>query len=157
MKHQSYLTLRRNHISSRGGAEARRTSLPPNQSRSRRLSHASRLMFSQSSLRASATPREFFALICLFIAPSFFTFAQAADPLPIALVNIDRILKDYKPLNDKLDPLKAEAKELESAIQVRQAEIETVGNQLRQTLPGSPDQQRLQIQLVKLQGDFQRF
>ena len=86
----------------------------------------------------------------------------AADPLPIAsfpiaLVNIDRILKDYKPLNDKLDPLKAEAKEVENAIQVRQAELETVGNQLRQVLPGSPDQQRLQIQLVKMQGDFQRF
>ncbi|HEY2416256.1 MAG TPA: OmpH family outer membrane protein [Pirellulaceae bacterium] len=81
----------------------------------------------------------------------------AADPLPIALVNIDRLLKDYKPLNDKLDPLKAEAKEVENAIQVRQAELETVGNQLRQVLPGSPDQQRLQIQLVKMQGDFQRF
>ena len=83
---------------------------------------------------------------------------KAADPpLPIALVNVDRILKDHKPLNDKLDPLKAEAKELDAAIQVRQAELETVGNQLRQTLPSSPDQQRLQIQLVKMQGDFQRF
>jgi Skp family chaperone for outer membrane proteins len=81
----------------------------------------------------------------------------AADSLPIALINIDRILKDYKPLNEKLDPLKVEAKELEAAIQVRQAELETVGNQLRQTLPGTPDQQRLQIQLVKMQGDFQRF
>ena len=85
------------------------------------------------------------------------TYLSAAEPLPIALVNVDRILKDYKPLNDKLDPLKAEAKELEAAIQVRQAELETVGNQLRQVLPGSPDQQRLQIQLVKMQGDFQRF
>jgi len=108
-------------------------------------------------LYASAPLRELLALICLLIAPSFFTPARAADPLPIALVNVDRILKDYKPLNDKLDPLKAEAKEVENAIQVRQAELETVGNQLRQTLPGSPDQQRLQIQLVKMQGDFQRF
>ena len=70
---------------------------------------------------------------------------------PSALVNVDRILKEYKPLNDKLDPLKAEAKDLEGAIQVRQAELETVGNQLRQVQPGSPEQQRLQIQLVKLQ------
>jgi Skp family chaperone for outer membrane proteins len=97
----------------------------------------------------------------LFAVFVFATWASsklpAADPLPIALVNVDRILKDYKPLNDKLDPLKAEAKELDTAIQVRQAELETVGNQLRQVLPGSPDQQRLQIQLVKMQGDFQRF
>jgi len=103
-------------------------------------------------------------LISVFaFATSAATCLPAADPplsiapLPIALINLDRILKDYKPLNDKLDPLKAEAKEVEAAIQVRQAELEAVGNQLRQTLPGSPDQQRLQIQLVKMQGDFQRF
>lgn len=89
----------------------------------------------------------------LAIVPSAF----AADPLPIALVNVDRILKDYKPLNDKLAPLKAEAKEFEAALQVRQAELETVGNQIRQVQPGSPDHQRLQIQAVKMQNDLQRF
>ena len=81
----------------------------------------------------------------------------AADPLPIALVNVDRILRDYKPLNEKLAPLKAEAKEFEAALQVRQAELETVGNQIRQVQPGSPDHQRLQIQAVKMQNDLQRF
>jgi Skp family chaperone for outer membrane proteins len=113
-------------------------------------------------LCAFAPLREIFASICVLITACSCSAARASDPLPIAplpiaLVNIDRILKDYKLLNDKLDPLKAEAKEVENAIQVRQAELETVGNQLRQTLPGSPDQQRLQIQLVKMQGDFQRF
>jgi Skp family chaperone for outer membrane proteins len=103
-------------------------------------------------------PMNYKLLFAVFLfAPWAIAKLPAADPLSIALVNVDRILKDYKPLNDKLDPLKAEAKELEAAVQVRQAEIETVGNQLRQTLPGSPDQQRLQIQLVKMQGDFQRF
>jgi Skp family chaperone for outer membrane proteins len=97
-------------------------------------------------------------LLAIFVFATWATpTLPAADPLPIALVNVDRILKDYKPLNDKLDPLKAEAKELDATVQVRQAELETIGNQLRQTLPGSPDQQRLQIQLVKMQGDFQRF
>ena len=81
----------------------------------------------------------------------------AAEPLGVALVNIDRILKDFKPLNEKLDPLKAEAKELDAAVQVRQGEIEMAANKLRQTQPGSPDQQRLQIQLVKLQTDLQQF
>src|SRR5436190_13772013 len=81
----------------------------------------------------------------------------AAEPLPVGLVNVDRILKEYKPLNDKLDPLKAEAKDLDGAVQVRQAELETVANQARQTQPGSPEFQRLQIQLVKLQTDFQQF
>lgn len=81
----------------------------------------------------------------------------AADPLPIAIVNVDRILKDFKPLNDKLAPLKAAAKEFEASLQVRQAELETVGNQIRQVQPGSPDHQRLQIQAVKMQNDLQRF
>jgi len=83
--------------------------------------------------------------------------ALAAEPLPIALVNVDRILKSFKPLQEKLDPIKAEAKELDGTLQVRQAEIETVGSHLRAAQPGSPDQQRLQRQLVKLQNDLQQF
>jgi Skp family chaperone for outer membrane proteins len=94
---------------------------------------------------------------CLAAAALTCCTAAAGEPLAVALVNVDRILKDYKPLNDKLDPLKAEAKDFEGALQVRQAELETVGNQLRQVQPGSPDQQRLQIQMVKLQTDLQRF
>jgi len=83
--------------------------------------------------------------------------ADAAEPLPVGLVNVDRILKEYKPLNDKIDPLKAEAKDLDGKIQVRQAELETVANQARQTQPGSTEFQRLQIQMVKLQTDLQQF
>src|SRR5437867_1207605 len=81
----------------------------------------------------------------------------AAEPLPVGLVNVDRILKEYKPLNDKIDPLKAEAKDLDGKVQVRQAELEAVANQARQTQAGSPELQRLQIQLVKLQTDLQQF
>jgi Skp family chaperone for outer membrane proteins len=94
---------------------------------------------------------------CLAAAALICCTAAAAEPVAVALVNVDRILKDHKPLNDKLDPLKAEAKDFEGALQVRQAELEAVGNQLRQVQPGSPDQQRLQIQIVKLQTDLQRF
>src|SRR5262245_59254709 len=83
--------------------------------------------------------------------------AYAAESLPLGLVNVDRILKEYKQLNDKIDPLKAEAKEFEGSVQVRQAEMEAAANQLRQTQPGSPDFQRLQAQLVKMQADFQQY
>jgi len=81
----------------------------------------------------------------------------SAEPAPIALVNIDRILTNYKPLQDKLEPLKAAAKELDAAVQVRQAELETVGNQFRSARPGSPEQQKLQLQFVKLQTELQQF
>jgi Skp family chaperone for outer membrane proteins len=83
--------------------------------------------------------------------------ALAAEPPAVGLVNVDRILKDYKPLNDQLDPLKAEAKDLDGKVQVRQAELEAVANQARQAQPGSADFQRLQIQIVKLQTELQQF
>jgi Skp family chaperone for outer membrane proteins len=83
--------------------------------------------------------------------------AFAVEPPPVGLLNVDRILKEYKPLNDRIDPLKTEAKDLDGKIQVRQAELETVANQARQTQPGSPEFQRLQIQLVKMQTDLQQF
>jgi Skp family chaperone for outer membrane proteins len=94
---------------------------------------------------------------CLAVAVLYACSARAAEPLPLGLVNVDRILKEYKPLNEQIDPLKAEAKDLDGKVQVRQAEMETVANQARQTQPGSPEFQRLQIQLVKLQTDLQQF
>lgn len=92
------------------------------------------------------------ALLALSSAP-----LQAQEKLPIALVNVDRILKAHKPLVAQVDPLKAEAKELEAAVQVRQAEIETAMGQFQRAQPGSPEQQRLQVQIRKLQTDMQQF
>jgi Skp family chaperone for outer membrane proteins len=94
---------------------------------------------------------------CLSVILLSICGVKGAEPLSVGLVNVDRILKEYKPLNDKIDPLKTEAKDLDGAVQVRQAELETVANQARQTQPGSPEFQRLQIQLVKLQTDLQQF
>jgi Skp family chaperone for outer membrane proteins len=97
-------------------------------------------------------------LAAAFVETSFVeTRAMAAEPLPVALVNVDRILKMHQPLQGQLAPLKAEAKELDNKVQVRQAEIETVTDNLRKTQPASPEQQRLQLQLVKLQTDLQQF
>ncbi len=80
-----------------------------------------------------------------------------AEPLPIGMVNVDRILRTHKPLLDKLEPLKATSKELDATVQVRQVEIEGTAEKLRRTQPGSPDQQRLQVQIVKLQNELQQF
>src|SRR3954449_9953099 len=83
--------------------------------------------------------------------------AAAAEPFPLGLVNVDRILKVHKPLQEKLGPLKEDAKEFDAKAQVRQAELEAVGGQLRNALPGTPEHQRLQLQFVKLQTDLQQF
>jgi Skp family chaperone for outer membrane proteins len=94
------------------------------------------------------------SLACWLLAGQLLS---AQERLPIGLVNVDRILKEHKPLQEKLGPLKETAKELDAAVQVRQTEIESVGGKLRNAAPGSADQQRLQLQLVKLQTDLQQF
>ena len=96
-------------------------------------------------------------VVFAFVVFAYSAAIHAAEPAPFALVNVDRILKTYKPLQDKLEPLKAEAKELDAAVQVRQGELETVGNQLRSSRAGSPEQQKLQLQFVKLQTELQQF
>lgn len=93
----------------------------------------------------------------LFFFMASASIAQAAEPLPIAMVNVDRILKSDKPFLAKLEPLKEEAKELDGKVQLRQAELETVGGKLRGMQPGSVEAQRLQLQFVKLQTELQQF
>jgi Skp family chaperone for outer membrane proteins len=83
-------------------------------------------------------------------------YAHADDSLPIAILNMDRVFKTHQPLLDQLAPAREEAKALQEKVQLRQAEIETVANQIRKAEPGSPDFQRLQGQLLKLNGELQQ-
>lgn len=83
-------------------------------------------------------------------------YARADDSLPIAILNMDRIFKTHQPLLDQLAPAREEAKALQEKLQLRQAEIETVANQIRKAEPGSPDFQRLQGQLLKLNGELRQ-
>jgi Skp family chaperone for outer membrane proteins len=85
------------------------------------------------------------------------SLAEAAEPLPIGLIDVDRIFKSHQPFLKKLEPIKAEVKELDESIQVRQAELETVATQARKAQPGSADSQRLQQQFLKLQGELQQY
>jgi Skp family chaperone for outer membrane proteins len=82
--------------------------------------------------------------------------AAAADP-PVGIVNLEKVVKNHKPFQDKLSPLKEQAKELEKTLQVRKAELEAVDAQYRKAAPGSPESQRLGALAGKLQGELQRF
>jgi Skp family chaperone for outer membrane proteins len=84
-------------------------------------------------------------------------YGQDAAPLPVAVVNTERIFKTYQPLLDKLAPIKEAAQELEKNVQVRNVELETAVNKLRNAEPGSPEAQRLQQQAGKLQGELQQY
>jgi Skp family chaperone for outer membrane proteins len=90
-------------------------------------------------------------------APLPLARAQDAAPLPVALVNMDRIFGKYQPFQDKLAPVREAAAELNKKIQLRQSELETVVNKLRASQPGTPESQRLQQQAARLQAELQQF
>lgn len=98
-------------------------------------------------------------MIAPFLFGSLISFSGlcAAEPLPIALLNPDRIFKTHKPFQEQLAKLQEEAKEVEQTVQARQAELETATNQLRRTPQGTPEFTKLQIQVFKLQNDLQQF
>jgi Skp family chaperone for outer membrane proteins len=80
----------------------------------------------------------------------------AAEPLPIGLIDVDRVFKTHEPFLKKLEPIRTEVKELDESIQVRQAELETVAAQARKAQPGSAEFLRLQQQALKLQAELQQ-
>ena len=92
-----------------------------------------------------------FALVCVAAV------ARADERAPVAILNMDRVVKTHQPLLDELKPLQAEVKKLQETVQVRQAELETVALQLQKAPQGSAEFQRLQMQAVKLQNELRQF
>jgi Skp family chaperone for outer membrane proteins len=82
--------------------------------------------------------------------------ARAEEPLPIAILNMDRVFKTHQPLLDQLAPVREETKKLQETVALRQSEIETVATQLRKADQGSPEFQRLQMQAIKLQNELRQ-
>jgi Skp family chaperone for outer membrane proteins len=98
------------------------------------------------------------SIICLLaLAGMDGRIARADDPLPIAILNMDRVLKTHPPLLAELKPLQDEEKAVQEKVQLRQAELETVAARMQKTQPGSPEFQRLQMQAVKLQTELREF
>jgi Skp family chaperone for outer membrane proteins len=96
-------------------------------------------------------------LLASFAFLSLATAAGGQEPFPVALLNMDKVVKTYKPFQDKLVPLKESAQDFEKKVQLRQIELETVVTQLRKAPPGSQEAQRLQQQAMKLQTEMQQF
>jgi len=63
---------------------------------------------------------------------------------------------EKRQLREAVNQAREEAKALQEKLQLRQAEIETVANQIRKTEPNTPDFQRLQAQLLKLNGELRQ-
>jgi Skp family chaperone for outer membrane proteins len=101
--------------------------------------------------------KRFFASLVCLVAGANLSVVRAEDRLPIAILNMDRVLKTHQPLLDQLKPLQEEEKKVQETVQLRQAEIETVAAQIQKTQPGSPEFQRLQMQAVKLQNELREY
>ena len=101
--------------------------------------------------------KRFAAAICLISGALLASGKiRGEDSLPIAILNMDRVFKTHQPLLDQLAPVREETKKLQETVQLRQAEIETVASQLRKAEAGSPEFQRLQAQLVKLNNELRQ-
>ncbi len=79
------------------------------------------------------------------------------NPLPIGLVNLDKVAQQYKPFQMKVVALQEEGKELQSSVTLRQSELQAVANDLQKTMQGSAEFQKLQNQFAKLQRELQIF
>lgn len=81
----------------------------------------------------------------------------AESPLPIGLVNIEKVAQQHKPFQKKVAAMQEEAKELQSSATLKQSELEAVGNDLRKAAQGSAEFQKLQNQFGRLQRELQVF
>lgn len=81
--------------------------------------------------------------------------SDADATFPVAVIRLDKLFKENAVLQSRLEPLKAEAAELDKNIQLRQAEIETAQARLTRTPQGSPEFEKLQLQLARLRTELQ--
>jgi outer membrane protein len=82
---------------------------------------------------------------------------DASEHFPIATIDVIHIFKNYQPAAEKLEALRADVKELDEKIQLRQIELE----QLQRKLAGRPqpgeDREKLQLQFAKLQTELRLY
>ncbi len=83
--------------------------------------------------------------------------ASGRDAFPVAVLRLDKVFKDNAELQSRLEPLKAEAGELDKKIQLRQAEIESTQAKLTRVQPGSNEFEKLQLQLARLRTELALF
>lgn len=97
------------------------------------------------------------ALACASLLPASLLAQDKSGELPIAVLNMDKVFAGYKKHGERLQPLRDSAKALDETVQLRTVELETTVSQIRKAQAGSPEQQRLQGQLQKLQNELRLF
>ena len=77
--------------------------------------------------------------------------------LPIGILNVEKIAQQYKPFQMKVAALQEEGKEANTAIALKNSEVQTAANELQKAMAGSAEAQKLQMQVARLQREFQQF
>jgi Skp family chaperone for outer membrane proteins len=80
----------------------------------------------------------------------------ADEAVPIGLIDVGHIFKNYKPATEKLSELKPALAELEKTVQLRQVELEQLQRRLAAPKEGD-DRAKLQVQIAKLQTELRIF
>src|SRR5690349_23040612 len=78
---------------------------------------------------------------------------ETKSDLPIGLIDVGYIFKNYKPATEKVAELKPALQELEKTVQLRQVEIEQIQRKLAAPKEGD-DRAKLQQQFAKLQQEL---
>jgi Skp family chaperone for outer membrane proteins len=97
-----------------------------------------------------------FRFLSVLLAVTFVPMLLADETksdLPIGLIDVGYIFKNYKPATEKLAALKPALLELEKTVQLRQVEIEQVQRKLAAPKEGD-DRAKLQAQFAKLQQEL---
>lgn len=82
---------------------------------------------------------------------------RGEEKFPVAVLNADKAIKQYPPLQERLLPIKRDAAEIDKSGQLKQVELETTQRQLARTPPGTPEHDKLQVLVVKLQTELRQF
>jgi Skp family chaperone for outer membrane proteins len=93
----------------------------------------------------------------LSVAPASAQEKPIDNPLPIGLVNIEKIAQQYKPFQSQVAAMQEEAKELQSSATLKQSELEAIRNDLRKAVQGSAEFQKLQNQFLRLDRELKAF
>lgn len=94
--------------------------------------------------------------VFLLLLP-FASVAPAQEGFSTAVIHIDEVYAKYAKHQERVKPIRESLQELEKSIQLRQVEIETLAGQLRGAPPGTPEFQKRQQQLNRLQVELQQF
>jgi Skp family chaperone for outer membrane proteins len=87
-------------------------------------------------------------------SPVFAQEKPAENPLPIGLVNIEKIAQQYKPFLKQVAELQEQSKELQSSVTLKQSELQGVGNELQKAAQGSDKFEKLRNQYLRLESEL---